>query len=187
MTESVILPIELTNDNDGRGHKWFNSARRRNEIEALLRASGLVRTPFDHPVQLVVTRILGKGQRFWDFSSGLRGNWKEIEDALVACGWFHDDSAKWITQVDFRQDASRRGDGPSVQMTVRRKEPKLPEWKKVRDEPPPESVLVMAELGLEHVIGKRVGDEFAISNWTAKLREVGYWMPLAAIPEPYDA
>ena len=59
-------------------------------------------------------------------------------------------------------------------------------WIRVRDQLPPEGVLVLAELGLEHVIGKRSGNEFEIPNWTAKMKHVGYWMKLPAIPEPYD-
>ena len=114
----VILPVELTNGNDGRGHKFFRSANVRKKIEVILRTAGFVRTPFDYPVVVIVTRILGKNQRLWDSSSVGRGNWKEIEDSLVSLGWFHDDAPKWITETRFRQDASQRERGPVVRVQV---------------------------------------------------------------------
>ena len=114
----TLLPIELTNGNDGRGSKWFSSAKIRKQVETLLRVEGFEREPFDHPVTDHVTRILGKNQRLWDSSSIGRGNWKEIEDALVAVGWFHDDGPKWIIETRFFQDDSRRSDGPSIEVEV---------------------------------------------------------------------
>ena len=114
---TATLPIELTNGNTGRSGKWFSSAKLRKKYEATLRITH-PREPFDHPVRVRVTRILGKGQRVWDSSSILRGNYKEIEDALVAVGWFHDDGPKWITKTEPEQDASRRADGPAVKIEV---------------------------------------------------------------------
>ena len=108
----VILPIELTNGNDGRGSKWFSSAKVRKQVEAHLRTLEFTRAPFEAPVEVHVIRILGKNQRLWDSSSIGRGNWKEIEDALVVLGWFQDDSPKWITETRFFQDATRRGPRP---------------------------------------------------------------------------
>ena len=117
------LPFELTNGNDGRGSKWFSSAKIRTKIEKNLRLLGLVRTPFDHPVTVQVIRILGPKQSLWDSSSIGRGNWKEIEDALVACGWFHDDSPKYITRTIFDQDATRRKEGPSIEFIIEPSQP----------------------------------------------------------------
>ena len=114
----ITLPIELTNGNDGRGNRWFSSAKVRKTIEATLRATGHVRKPFEHPVTVHVTRILGAKQRLWDSSSIGRGNWKEIEDALVAVGWFHDDGPKWITETRFFQDAGQRQNGPAVRVRI---------------------------------------------------------------------
>jgi hypothetical protein len=114
----VTLPIELTNGNDGRGSKWFRSSNVRKKLEATLRTLGLVRHPFDFPVRVTVTRVLGKGQRLWDASSVGRGNWKELEDAMVVCGWFHDDGPKWISHVAFFQDGSRRDVGPAVRVEI---------------------------------------------------------------------
>ena len=114
----TVFPIELTNGNDGRGGRWFKSANVRKKVEATLRALGLSREPFEHQVSVHVTRILGRGQRKWDSSSIGRGNWKEIEDALVVLGWFHDDSPKFITETRFFQDARRREDGPAIRVQI---------------------------------------------------------------------
>ncbi len=116
----IVLPIELTNGNDGRGSKWFSSAKVRKEVERNLRLRQLGRDPFDFPVVVEVTRIVGKGQRLWDSSSIGRGNWKEIEDALVAMGWFHDDGPQWITETRFYQDDTQRENGPAVRVRITR-------------------------------------------------------------------
>jgi hypothetical protein len=118
MIFSVHLPFELTNGNDGRGSKWFSSAKLRKGFERDLRRLGLVSKPFDHAVSVRVTRILGTGQRLWDSSSIGRGNWKEIEDALVACGWFHDDGPKYIRGTQFYQSAAMRHEGPSIKVEI---------------------------------------------------------------------
>ena len=112
------LPIELTNGNDGRGSKWFSSAKVRKKIEETLRDLELERDPFEFRVNIVLTRVLGKGQRFWDADSILRGNAKELIDALVAVGWFHDDGQKYVAEVRAFQDASQRASGPSVVVKV---------------------------------------------------------------------
>lgn len=114
----ITLGIRLTNGNDGRGNRWYRSASVRDRIETELRALQLVREPFPGPVRLRVTRILGAGQRLWDVSSVGRGNWKELEDALVACGWFVDDGPRWITGILFEQDDSDRTAGPAVRIEV---------------------------------------------------------------------
>ena len=120
MTEilRVQLPIELTNGNDGRGSKWFNSARLRKSIEIDLRNLGHVREPFDFPVSVHLTRILGPRQKAWDMDSWQRGNLKELCDALTVCGWWVNDSPKWIKEWTFSQDASQRKNGPSICIVV---------------------------------------------------------------------
>lgn len=118
--ETFLLPFELTNGNDGRGGKWFNSAKIRKQAEQKLRSMNLNRKPFDFPVTVHVTRILGKGQRLWDSSSIGRGNWKEIEDAMVAVGFFHDDSPKYISETRWFQDPDRRSLGPIIEVQILR-------------------------------------------------------------------
>lgn len=119
MSVRLRIPIELTNGNDGRGSKWFSSAKMRNDIERTLRAIGMVRDePIPHQCTNTVTRVLGPKQRLWDSSSIGRGNWKEIEDALVACGWWVDDGPKYIAETVFRQDSTRRSEGPCVELVI---------------------------------------------------------------------
>lgn len=117
---SVSLPVELTNGNDGRGSKWFSSAAVRKKIERDLRIIGLSRQPFDVPVVVRVTRMCGKGQKLWDSSSIGRGNWKEIEDALVVLGWFFDDGPKYIVETRFSQvsQSITKQEKPSVLVEV---------------------------------------------------------------------
>jgi len=103
---SAEFPIELTNGNGGRGGRWFSSAKIRKQIEATLIACGHRRLiPFDAPVSLLVTRVMGKRQKAWDADSWQRGNLKELIDALVVVGWFVDDGPKYISEVRFRQRA----------------------------------------------------------------------------------
>ena len=115
----IVIPIALTNGNDGRGSKWFSSAKMRQDIEAKLRALGITRSePIPYRCVNTVTRVLGKGQRLWDSSSIGRGNWKEIEDAMVVCGWWVDDGPKYIAQTIFAQDDTRRDAGSCVVLTI---------------------------------------------------------------------
>jgi len=100
---SQELPIELTNKNDGQGRHWGGSANDRNRFEKIIKNQGLMRQPFDCPVILRVTRLLGLRQRLWDVDSVFRGNWKQIQDSLVACGWFTDDKPAYITDIRQRQ------------------------------------------------------------------------------------
>lgn len=102
---SAELPVELNNGNDGRGGKWFSSAKVRTKIEALLRAEGhAMQQPISSgKVSILITRILGPRQQKWDADSYQRGNLKELIDALVVCGWFVDDGPKFIEEVRFKQ------------------------------------------------------------------------------------
>jgi len=111
-----VLPVELKNANVGRGHSWHSTAASRKRIAK--RLANERREPFAYPVAILLTRILGPGQRLWDADSVGRGNAKELIDSLVELGWFHDDGPKWITHCDYRQDASQRINGPSVLIEV---------------------------------------------------------------------
>ena len=113
-----MLPIALTNGNEGRTKHFGAAASRRKKYERQLRQLGLVRHPFDMQVDVVVTRILGPRQQKMDSTSLGRGNYKELEDALVACGWFADDGPEWINYTLFRQDATRRDIGPATLIEV---------------------------------------------------------------------
>jgi hypothetical protein len=111
-----LLPIKLTNGNDGRGSKWFRADKRRKAIVKQL--ATLKREPFGEPVAVVITRVLGKGERLWDADSVGRGNAKELIDSLVELGWWVDDGPKFIRQCDYRQDANNRERGSAVQIEV---------------------------------------------------------------------
>jgi hypothetical protein len=97
------LELKLTNGNDGRGHSFWKSAKFRTSCEQYLRKYHQQRKPFKVPVVVHVTRLFSGRERLWDSSSIGRGNWKEIEDALVAVGWFHDDCHEWIKRTVFDQ------------------------------------------------------------------------------------
>ena len=117
-TETVFLPFELTNGNDGRTKHFGFSAHQRKRFSRDIGFLFPRRVPYEVPVSVTVVRILGKSDRLWDSSSGLRGNYKEIEDALVECRFFWDDSPKWITETRFQQDSSRRDKGPSIELII---------------------------------------------------------------------
>jgi len=119
--EKILLPIRLTNNNGGRGGSYHASATFRKKCEERLRAWGLAANPvrFPFPVRVRVIRVLGPHERKWDTSSILRGNYKEIEDALVAIGWFPNDSPQWIGMTLPDQDDSQRDFGPAIVIEVR--------------------------------------------------------------------
>jgi hypothetical protein len=114
----IPLPIKLTNGNVGRTTHFGASAKRRMEYEKLIKTLGLVKEPPFYRQSVVVARVLGKGEKYYDPDSLQRGNLKEIIDALVACGWFVDDSYKWIELVNCIQDGSDRSQGPAIRIYV---------------------------------------------------------------------
>jgi len=115
---SVTLAVELTNKNDGQGHSWHHTAKTRKDYESHLRAMGHSRKAFKKKVNVRITRILGRGQKLWDQSSVLRGSAKQLEDALVSCGWFVDDSPEWIGLVIGDQEVPKKRVHPQVKIEV---------------------------------------------------------------------
>lgn len=115
---TIVLPIELTNGNDGRTKHFWQAAARRKQYEATIRLLHARPKPIPTPVTITVTRVLGKGQRLFDADSLGRGNAKELIDAIVAAGFLPDDGPRHVTEVTYRQDATRRGDGPSTEVTI---------------------------------------------------------------------
>jgi hypothetical protein len=105
---TIELPIELTNNNTGRTQHFGRSASQRKKYERIIRAKFGQQVPFSSKVEVVVQRVLAARQRLWDYSSVLRGNWKEIEDALVACGFMHDDGPEYVGLCIGDQDAETR-------------------------------------------------------------------------------
>lgn len=115
---SVTLPMELTNGNNGQGHSWHHTAKDRKDYEPCLKALGHVRKPFKTKMNMRITRILGTRQHLWDQSSVLRGSAKQLEDALVSCGWFVDDSPDWIGLVIGDQEVPTKRGKPQVKIEV---------------------------------------------------------------------
>ena len=138
MIAEIEIPMKLKNNNQGQGRHWSGSHKeRRIASEAVSNAlcwphpstesdkplglsewlTGLER-PSGEKLGLVVWRILGKRERMWDADSVLRGNYKQIQDALIEAGLAEDDSPKYIDWVLGRQDDSLREQGPKVVVEV---------------------------------------------------------------------
>jgi hypothetical protein len=115
---SQLLRVKLTNGNGGQRKHWAKSHQTRKDLELFLLGFYGRRKPFDFPVRLRVTRVLGSGERSWDQSSLARGSWKQLEDSLVSLGWFYDDGPKFITSIEWLQDDSQRSNGPAVLIEV---------------------------------------------------------------------
>lgn len=112
---SLTLPIKLVNDNTGRSQHWSKASKRKRQYETIVRVLGGRRKPFDVPVGIRLTRVLGPRERLWDADSIGRGSAKELIDSFVACGWLHDDGPKWVTSVEYRQEVDRES-GPAVKV-----------------------------------------------------------------------
>ena len=118
---SIEVKIDMSNRNAGTGGAWYKSANVKKAMDiAVLEAMQLIpdkykdELPLPLKVNLVVTRIVGKGQRFFDPDSVLRGDAKQLIDAIVTCGILRDDSYRNIDYVLGRQDSTRRKEGPMV-------------------------------------------------------------------------
>lgn len=112
----IVLPIELSNRNDGQGHSFWRTVAEKKVFNQQL--SFYKRQPFKIPTFVAVTRILGKRQQLWDYSSGFRGSWKQLEDELVRAGWWYDDGPEYITGIVFRQDPGNRHNGPAIRIQI---------------------------------------------------------------------
>ena len=115
---SAVINLNLTNSNDGQGHAGYRTAAVKKAISAELVRKAMHRQPFDFPVRLKITRILGPKQRLFDYDSVLRGSAKQLIDCLTDAGWWHDDGPKFITSVIGDQDATQRKNGPAVLIEV---------------------------------------------------------------------
>lgn len=134
---TIYLPMKLKNNNQGQGHHWSGSHReRRTASEAVANARFGFWATDDSPFNLtlsqwllephveygklgiVVWRILGKRERLWDADSVLRGNYKQIQDALIEAGLAEDDSPKYISWVLGLQDKERRDEGSCVEIEL---------------------------------------------------------------------
>lgn len=112
---TLTLPLTLTNDNEGRTKHWSTASKRRGQYATIVRVLGGKRKPFEFPVALTITRIVGLRQRLWDADSIGRGSVKELIDSLVECGWLVDDGPKHVSEVRYRQLVDRKS-GPAVKV-----------------------------------------------------------------------
>ena len=118
LLHEVTLKLNLTNSNDGQGWSWKRAAAQRNSIRHYFRQHELQRQPFELPVSIQVTRIIGPRQRHWDADSILRGSMcKALIDTMVEFGWLHDDKREWVQQVVGKQEVDRIS-GPAVRIEI---------------------------------------------------------------------
>ena len=130
---TVSLDKELKNGNTGRNKHWSSAHRdKRAWMNALSDADIVTETgeSFDfntfyecvlgsdsisQKVGIVVLRVLGKRQRFWDSDSTLRGS-KELIDSFVTSGILTDDNIKHVAWCVGLQDDSRKDEGPFTEV-----------------------------------------------------------------------
>ena len=115
---TFTLPVELSNNNTGQTRHFSAAIKQKKMFASTLSAMGLKSTPPPFKQSVVITRILGKRQSLWDADSVLRGNAKQLLDALVDAGYFVDDGPKYITEVIGRQDATDRASGPAIRVEI---------------------------------------------------------------------
>lgn len=118
LSVTLTLPVSLDNGNDGRTKHFGAAAKRRREYEATIRLFHPKPVPIQTPARIHVTRVLGPRQRLFDADSLLRGNAKELIDAIVAVGFLPDDGPAHVLEVTASQDRTRRGEGPATEITI---------------------------------------------------------------------
>lgn len=115
----ITLSVDLKNDNEGRSQNWRKAHGRKRQFQEFLGIGSHIRTtPFPRGVTVIVTRILGPRQHLFDPDSIGRGSLKELIDSLVWAGFFDDDGPRHIARVICEQDASRRAEGPAVEIRI---------------------------------------------------------------------
>jgi hypothetical protein len=112
----ITLPIDLKNDNVGRSAHWSRAAKRKKEYVQIVGTLYPRQKPFERPVSMTVTRVVGPGQRLVDYDSIGRGSAKELIDSLVDCGFLHDDGPRWVVGLAYDQIIDRK-QGPAVIVT----------------------------------------------------------------------
>ena len=137
MMFTLNIPFSMSNRNNGQGRSWHASAKDRKLAEKAMKQATvitpieedgdvMVGVPFEDacsgmvlssPVTIIVTRVLGKGERKWDADSVLRGSCKQLIDAIVATGLLVDDGPKYVALVVGQQDDTRRSEGPFTEVT----------------------------------------------------------------------
>lgn len=126
---TVTIDKELKNGNTGRTKHWSSAHKDKAAWMKGLRgaevcvptglcmdlplflADVLQGRPVASKVGIVVERVLGPRQRFWDADSALRGA-KELIDSFVTSGLLEDDNMKHVSWCVGMQDDSQKHLGP---------------------------------------------------------------------------
>ena len=131
---TVTVDRELKNGNTGRT-KHFSQAikEKKGWAQALKNADVVTETglafplpafiedvlggvPVQQKVGIIFKRVLGKRQRMYDSDSILRGNAKELLDAVVDSGLLFDDNVKHVAWSLGMQDDTRKDQGPFCEL-----------------------------------------------------------------------
>ena len=83
-----------------------------------LKQFGILPKRQTHRARVAVTRVLGPRERLMDEWENLRVAFKGGIDALVKGGYLVDDSPKWVSFNEPRQDTTRRHQGPRIEITI---------------------------------------------------------------------
>ena len=117
----IIVPLDMRNDNSSSTH-WRAGYAKSKQAQRAFDNGTVTVEPYhdrDKPVNLVVTRVLGKGQRRWDADSILRGRQaKALVDCLTKDGWINDDGPRWVALALGNQIDNTRDKGPAVIISV---------------------------------------------------------------------
>jgi hypothetical protein len=128
---TIQIYRELNNGNVGRSKHWSSAHRERQawrkslDSAVVIMPDGVTSAFYSHIAAppsyqqgLIVRRVLGAKQKFYDADSVLRGNAKECIDGLIEAGLARDDNMKFIPWVMGDQDADRREIGPFTEIEV---------------------------------------------------------------------
>ncbi len=131
---TLTVDKELKNNNVGRSAHWSSAHKQKKEWTNALKKADVVTEsglalplqafieevlngqPVQQKVGIVFKRVLGKRQRMFDSDSILRGNAKELLDAVVDSGLLVDDNVKHVAWCIGLQDDKRKDQGPSVEL-----------------------------------------------------------------------
>lgn len=99
---TLRLPVPLVSLNQLKGRHWSARSRGKTEwAEALMvaRARHLAPpTPPEYRQVVEITRLMGRGEREFDFENLAGGNAKSLIDALTRLGFWRDDSPRWLAR-----------------------------------------------------------------------------------------
>ena len=127
LLETVIIELPLTNNNSGQGRAWYQSHKERLAFEqAFAMREGGKSLPYLQPVSLHVVRCYTGRGRAWDADNLLRGNSKQLIDAMVSAGWFLDDNTKHIEQVVGSQEKVDR-ERDCIRVEIHSKQARFPD------------------------------------------------------------